>query len=460
MSIIDEIRARGVNSDETTGKPIFTDHSWQTLVQCFHFIGRELRWNETRGDMETCLTNKTEANNGFGAWEPISDHLEHVMRADIYSKCLHKGAVGKPKHMSWSKPKWDDAAHKYAQATPVNPPLQYILQHAGNAKDMSDDEADDHLTHVLRDALGVDMANPLNQWAAKAIWVGVVQRICEPGGVQRIIPVLIGEQDCGKSAFFRHMLPKELAEYFQPNVNLFGEDSEFVHSTMGVVLGECPELAGAGRADARKFKARIGIGVDKVRLKYARHATTTKRTMYLVGTANREQALPRDHTGTTRFVTVDCPGPRGNLIGAHRTVALRREACWTAAARLFFHAKTKFDPAFLPKSLRTLQDEANKEHVPVNDAYAALIAEYVQNTMIGELNVLEIAHASGVVEQGRDVNNMQVADIKMALRNAGCREVRRRVGEATVRLWKPPSQNKKVVPIRTGIHDLSTTESE
>ena len=151
---------------------------------------------------------------------------------------------------------------------------------------------------------------------------------------------------------------------------------------------------------------------------------------------------------TTRFAVVHCPGPGPKVIGAHRTVAIRRRPCWTAAMRLYFFAAEKFDPAFLPKDLRPAQHEANKEHVPGNDGYAALIAEYVQNTFMGEKNVKEIAVGAGIIEEGHDLNNMQIGDIKLALRNAGCKEVRRKVGEAVVRVWSPPSQESNVLPIK------------
>ena len=443
--LIREIRERPVDIDEDTGKPIMVDHTWQTLAVCLHFAKHEIRWNEVKMAPEACHADHIDDNGGWGDWRTLDDHTTHCIRAEIASKCLIQQARGKPKPMKWTKPDWDDAMHRLAEVTPSNPPRLYLLGKAQDAEDMTDQEAEDHLTHVLRDALGVDMSNPLHAWAAKAMWIGVVQRVMEPGTSQRIIPVLMGAQDCGKSSFIRHMLPKQLAEYHQPNVSLFGDYDEFVHSTMGMVLGECPELVGSRKADAQAFKAKVGIGEDYVRLKYGRHAMRVKRTMYLLGTANREQALPRDVTGTTRFVVVDCQGPGPKVIGAHRTVAIRREPCWTAACRLYFHAANKFDPAFLPSKLRPAQHEANKAHVPVNDAIDALIAEYVKDTFMGEKNVKEIAIGAGVIEEGREISNMTIGDVKQALTNAGCREVRRKVGKSMVRLWAPPKEEPKVV---------------
>lgn len=444
MNPIDEILAKPVKETED-GKPAFEDKTFQTLVQCFECAGKRLRWNEVKMAPEICSAKDFAENGDMANWKVLDDHDDNVIRADIAHRCRYVPQRGKPRPLTFTVREWQESLHKYAELHPANPPMTYIRQKAEQAKDMTDAEAEQTLIEVLRDALGVDMSNPLHQWAAKAIWVGVIQRVCAPGFPQRIIPVLVGDQDCGKSSFFRKMLPKHLAEYHQPNVNLFGKYEEFIHSIIGMVLGECPELRGAGVADARAFKARIGIGEDYVRLKYQRHALRIKRSMYIVGTANREQALPKDTTGSTRFVVVDCKGPADNVIGAHRTVAIRREMCWTAAARLFFHAKEQFEPAFLPKALRGAQTEANKDHVPVNDAYANDIAEYVKNTMMGEKNIREIAVAAGIVEEGRDLTNLQISEIKMALRNAGCKEVRRTVGEAKVRLWVPPPEKPKVI---------------
>ena len=413
-------------------KPTFSDRNSEILEEQLELAEVEARWNLLRNGVDLKFN---------GSWERISDDLDCVVRDRIAMRCDYQRGKMDPKSMKWPEREWQEALVAVAKKNEVNPARQYLLSFMDEAKEVALEDAEETLCSVLHDALGIPMETPLNRWTAASIWCGVVERVMTPGSPQRVIPVIVGDQDCGKSSFISHMLPEELKDYFQPNLNLFQQDqTEFVYQMMGMILAEAPELAGSAKAEARAFKARIGSGEDQVRLKYGRHVTRFKRTVFIIGTANPEQPLPRDHTGNTRFAVLECPPggsgfPEGGKLPPHRIVAMRREECWRAAMRIMMQDEARYRPSFLPPQLREEQRRVNEHHAPMNDVAVNMIGKLLEVGWIGAKDVKEIAVEAKMIDEDRVMSNMEISDVKQALIHFGCKEVRRRVGGRSIRLW-------------------------
>ena len=422
-------------------KPTFSDRNSEILAEQLGLAECEVRWNSLRNGVDLKINGK---------WERISDDLDCVVRDRIAMRCDYQRGKMDPKAMKWPQRDWDEALTAVAKLTEVNPAQTYMLSFMDEARGVELKDAEATLQSVLHDALGIDMESELNRWTATALWCGVVERVMEPGSPQRVIPVIVGDQDCGKSSFISHMLPEDLKDYFQPNLNLFQQDqTEFVYQMMGMILAEAPELAGSAKAEARAFKARIGSGEDQVRLKYGRHVTRFKRTVFIIGTANPEQPLPRDHTGNTRFAVVECPPggtgwQDGNALPPHKIVAMRREECWRAAMRIMMQDEAHYRPSFIPSRLREAQRLVNEDHAPFNDVAVAKLASLMETGWIGAKDLHEIAEEAKLTDDRRTMSNMEISDVKQALTRLGAKEVRRKVGGKSIRLWIDNKPVKKV----------------
>lgn len=411
---------------QTKKPPVrLTDVNPTELCKALHALDIEVRYNDSR----QCIEIFKE-----GQWVLMNKTAIQLLRGTMREECV----VGP--NRNFFRPNdtdWGIALTGAAHKNKVNPPKDYIESFSERATALSVQDAKEILESLAEDALGIDMSSPLHRWGAAAMWVGVVERSLEPGCSQRVIPVLIGRQNCGKSSFVKAMLPDSLEEYFQPSVSMFSDDQAFVYSIKGMMLGECPELHGASRADARNFKARMGgQGSDTTPLKNA-HAERYKRTIFIIGTANHEDPYPRDITGQTRMVPMTCEPTEDNE-PAFKLVGERRDQCWAAALCLHRHG---FKAAFLPNELEAEQAEKNEEYTPSNDDYLVQAAKLVERGWHGRKSLKEVAQEAGVLNEGQDFrNNALSCEFKNALKAVGLKEKRPVVAGVKLRVWESPTE--------------------
>ena len=147
----------------------------------------------------------------------------------------------------------------------------------------------------------------LARWAARYPCVGAIQRARNPGCKLDELPVLIGPQGCGKSAWCAGLLPPEQDRWFSSTLALNAGPKVQVEATDGRVIVEISELKGVHRADLDTLKAYLTRQDDgAIRRAYARYPEPTPRRFVFVATANMKAAgvLPNDPTGNRRFVPV------------------------------------------------------------------------------------------------------------------------------------------------------------
>ena len=164
---------------------------------------------------------------------------------------------------------------------------------------------------VLEDIFLLDTSLPdwraMSVAASKAILLGEMMRIVEPGAKLDEIAVLIGPQGCGKSIFCALLVPTRWRQHWFSDALILrssGQHRDQAQSLLGRVIVECGEMAGMSRADVDGLKAFIARQTDQIRLPYDRLFSEHPRRCVIVGTSNDDQILPNDPTGLRRFLPV------------------------------------------------------------------------------------------------------------------------------------------------------------
>ena len=162
------------------------------------------------------------------------------------------------------------------------------------------------IDHLLSDLFGAD-EGPIAQWCSRYVAVGSIQRAYKPGAKADEIPVLIGSQGVGKSAFATAWIPEQhREEWFGNGLDLSATKKERAELMDGRLIVEISELTGMRRADLETLKDFITTTNDgQHRGAYARHSEGYPRRCVLIGTSNDDQCLPDDPTGNRRFVPVE-----------------------------------------------------------------------------------------------------------------------------------------------------------
>ena len=123
-----------------------------------------------------------------------------------------------------------------------------------------------------------------------------------PGCKFNYMPVLIGDQGIGKSAFLQKlaMCPR----YFSDSVMGIGT-KQAAELIQGKWIVELPEFAALKGVRLETVKAFITRQRDEYRAPYAKHPEARPRRFILAGTTNSSEFLP-DKTGNRRFLPIHC----------------------------------------------------------------------------------------------------------------------------------------------------------
>ncbi len=194
----------------------------------------------------------------------------------------------------------------------------------------------------------------LSRWGGRYISLGAIQRAYEPGCKLDEIPVLLGAQGCGKSAFVREWFTDDQHEWHGDGLDLSAKAKEQAEQMAGRVVVELSELAGMRRAEIERLKSFITRRDDgQFRWAYKRATETSPRRCVLVGTTNDGACLPDDPSGNRRFVVVELR--HGCDVQA---AASEREQWWAEALARYRQGER----ANLPRELMPKAAERAEEH--------------------------------------------------------------------------------------------------
>ncbi len=338
-------------------------------------------------------------------WELVSDRSLSSIRERIARQYFVHTKEG-PRALYWGRDGFQDTLNAVLFHREVDPFEEWL-------EALPPWDGYPRLASLLPVLFGAE-ADPLSAWAGRFLFMGAVQRTYQPGCKLDEMPVLVGGQGIGKSAFVRAAVPPDMPELFADGVRFDMRDKEQVEAVLGRAVIEVSEMAGRGKAEIehiKQFVSRQDDGI--VRLAWHRSAEPCPRRFVMIGTTNERRDLPNDPSGNRRFVPVELR--LGTDIEAF--MAENRDQCW-AEAMVAYHDHGL--GAALPRSLHDAQRARAEEHRDRDD----LIEDAIETLPTGQRYKLgEILSTLGDV-----ANGMSQFRVIRALRNAGWEQARTKDG--------------------------------
>ena len=390
--------------DGTEDRPFWRKDS-ETLSSVLRLMNLDVRYNLRSHRTEWKGLRLTDADE----WEPINQRSIANIREGIARQYFVQTKEG-ARPLLWGRDSFEDTLNALLFYREVDPFEEWL--EAGPAWDEVQ-----RLPGLLHRMFGAP-EDALSIWAGRYPFLGAVQRTYEPGCKLDEIPVYIGDQGIGKSAFVRAALPPDMPELFADGVRFDMREREQVEAVMGRAVIEVSEMAGRGKAEIEHIKAFVSRQDDgHVRLVWHRSTEHLPRRFVMIGTTNERRDLPNDPSGNRRFVPIQLR--HGANVEAYMDAV--RGQLW-AEAMVAYHEHGQ--RANLPRWLHDAQRARAEEHRDRDD----LIEDAVEGLpTTGRYKLGEIIDMLGEAAKG-----MSQFRIIRALRNAGWEQTRTMEG----RFWE------------------------
>ena len=298
-------------------------------------------------------------------WQPFDDLWEAALREIIKDSCAFRGSDGKPSPAYFGEQAWKNALNPLLNRRRVDPFREWLQSRpAWDGKE--------RLPVLFIDTLAAEDC-PLVRQTAERWMIAIVARTLKPGLKHDWMPVLIGPQGGGKSAFAQHLLPENDYGWHSDSADLDLPKKELIEATYSAVIVEFGELAGAHRQDISKLKAFLSRYQDIIRLPWGYRREAIKRRWVPIATANNDGSgvLPEDLSGSRRWVAIEAPAEEGNYGRVVSYLAANRDQLWAEALNRF-RAGEGWD---FPGDLIQARNAANKSHTKNNDALRDNLAQ-------------------------------------------------------------------------------------
>jgi predicted P-loop ATPase len=178
------------------------------------------------------------------------------------------------------------AVEMVARERSFHPIVEYLmnLEHDGKARTET----------WLSECLGAEQSEYTAN-IGRAMVIGAVARIFDPGCKVDTVPILEGRQGARKSTAIKTMF----APWFTDEMDDFGS-RDAAMQTRGIWGIEVSELDAMNRGETAKIKAFISRTVDRYRPPYGHRVIESPRSCVFWGTTNSDDYL-KDETGGRRF---------------------------------------------------------------------------------------------------------------------------------------------------------------
>jgi predicted P-loop ATPase len=211
-----------------------------------------------------------------------------------------------------------------ARNNAYHPVVEYLNSVKGKAQNLDTDTALSKLHTMLSEITGVTDKLHLT-FIAKTL-VAAVNRVFKPGCFFKRVCVFYGQQDAGKSSFWRELAGDKFFNSSYKGTT----DKHDLMSLHSAWVNEIAEFDKVYRkTDVANLKAVISDPFDKVVLPYGRSTVTLHRRSILVASTNRQDIL-LDPTGNSRFWVVVIPGKID-----FKSLIEYRDLIWACAYNLF-----------------------------------------------------------------------------------------------------------------------------
>ena len=258
-----------------------------TVEEIKAFLGGriELRHNVITGRVETRTPpceGDGEGNGGGRDWQPITDRTVNSLWAELSeTKAVKVQDIYRIIESDFA-PEYHPF-REYLEGLPTAD-KDYIRELAATVRVRGGDREQELFHDYLR------------KWL-----VGMVAGWVDPGVVNNVILVLIGEQGSYKTTWFNSLLPSELSAYFytKTNASRMGRDDLLTLAQYGLVCYE--ELDTMSPRELNQLKAAVTMSSIDERAAYAHFHEHRKHIASFCGTGNNVQFLC-DPTGNRRWL--------------------------------------------------------------------------------------------------------------------------------------------------------------
>lgn len=229
---------------------------------------------------------------------------------------------------------------------------------------------------------------PYVREVSRLIFAGGIHRLYEPGRKFEDVPILMGDQGCGKSTLIRFLA---INDDYHGEVKVM-DGQQAIEDLSGHWIMEIPEMSAFTKAkDQEAIKAFVSRQRDQYRKPYDRNPVELPRRCTFIATSNDRNPLV-DKTGNRRWYPVECKGDREYGYELYRREDEVREyilQCWAEAREKIDAPEMKpFASSALLEEYTTAQETAMQD-----DWRVGAIASFLERKNPGELTcVREVCH--------------------------------------------------------------------
>lgn len=218
----------------------------------------------------------------------------------------------------------------------------------------------ERLAQLLALGFGAE-AGPYSGAVGTFALMSAVARVFEPGCFVKMMLVLEGKQDIGKSSGI-----KLLAGEWYLDCTTKLDSKDFYQEIQGRWIVELSEVAAMMKAGVEEMKAALSRRDDVYRASYGRRAAAHPRQCIFIGTTNRTDWLA-DESGGSRFLPVNCS--KVDLAW----IARERAQLWAEALHRY-RAVARWEQYAPPIPMESLAEQREARYVP--DAWEEMLRSY------------------------------------------------------------------------------------
>ena len=312
----------------------------------------------------------------------------------------------------------------------------------------------DKMATTLLGVDGDDLENPIlssGQRVADAILerfcVGAVARAMEPGCDMPWMPILVGPQNCGKSAFFRCITPPQdsgpsWSTTVQQGMAHIKDRPHILHAGWIVVIDEVERYF--SRRYVEELKNLISVSQDYSAKKYMNESWYPRNFVLAGATNNRDFLI--DPTGNRRFLPIVVRGkvsskenPNVRIIDLDRLQG-DRDAIWAAAYQAYLAGRPRLFSSSELAEVKPYVDGFTRDNSIAYHVARALDRSpsgfykgrrYVQTAEVLQAMGLDVKDSSRIQRETID-----------AMKQLGWLPERIRIMKKVTRVWLEPENDK------------------
>ena len=266
----------------------YVEKTFEGFKECIKRLGYEFRINK--------LGNCIEYRIHKGKWRMLTDSMGSKILAKFEQFHVRTARSSNPWILS------DNMFNRYIWA--ISDEVDLFEEYLKRIKRKKWDGTP-RIHKMLNILFGAE--GELAEWASAYIFMGILQRLKQPGAKLDEIPILIGEKGIGKSELCQYVLPPELNAHGDA-VDLSLSDKDNAERTQYKLIVELSELVGVLGKDYNKLKTYISRTDDgQHRKAYGRNPEPSPRRFVFFGTTNDHRVVPNDPTGNRRLIPIELP---------------------------------------------------------------------------------------------------------------------------------------------------------